>query len=944
MIIFIFLFTGSLLLLPAHNGFSQKHVNIDNPVLPGVADAGVIRYNGEYYIGGVFTNGSFYKSQDLVTWEGPVHVFSMNNKWTEGPSASDSQIHANDINYVNGVFHQYWSVNYWGKDQHVVHIGHATASGILGPYEEPVKDTWLDNRIDPELFIDDDGTPYLYMVRFTDGNTIWARPMKDPWTFSGTPVYLFSSLQKTWETLDNRVAEGPWVIKYRNRYYLMYNANHTSPNWGNYALGVAEADSPLGFNHGNKYSHPVVKSNQIDLEERFADVLKYAAREGDTFSYTVNQPDKNWYRENFDASGWQKGKAGFGSAVVKNSTSRKVRTMWETPEIWVRKSFVKDKNTGNLTLRIHHDGETKVFLNGKIIYEHNGQQYTTWNFDQTAYSRLKDGGNILAIHSARGARTGFLDVSLFDMKDQTGDDILFSPGQPNILRGPNGFEWWLIYMANKNAGRRGQYIDRIHFFDKKLFADAITGVNTPGYHPEPAQPTFSDLFNDADARQWQSKWTVTAGTWDLQNDEVMQTSDQVARALVKSIPATHYLFEAGVKMSAATSSAGIYAWWQDEDNWLRIVLDQEHKRWAYILEAGGKAETFSFPLAPDFNYQSYHTLCVFKNAADFTLSIDDLPAPEHSVIKASGSSGKGIPGLYTEGGNTAFDGVLYSIGWDEFDKTITGWSSSSRDVGQKGSWSVSEKGISQSVVSGENVAFKGDMLDEYEISLQVSTESDDGSAGIFPVYIDARNYLKAVFDFRNQRFVISGKRNGKAVEEEVSLQGSTSYYADMRYTDFIEKHFTFDVPAYVSAIDFNKTPPDQPDTLIENIYQKVNIYYRQEGKWYPLTSYREASSLHPGFDRIIFEPVKAEALKLVNKEADDHRFYIYKIDVTEVFKQSYNLRVVRHKDHIIFFVDGNEVFRMKHDYPASQVGLLTENTKAGFNGITLFHLLSKPKS
>ena len=28
--------------------------NIQNPVLPGVADAGVMKYNGKYYIGGVF--------------------------------------------------------------------------------------------------------------------------------------------------------------------------------------------------------------------------------------------------------------------------------------------------------------------------------------------------------------------------------------------------------------------------------------------------------------------------------------------------------------------------------------------------------------------------------------------------------------------------------------------------------------------------------------------------------------------------------------------------------------------------------------------------------------------------------------------------------------------------------------------------------------------------
>ncbi|WP_373830059.1 family 43 glycosylhydrolase, partial [Bacteroides heparinolyticus] len=236
--------------------------NVLNPVLPGVADAGVMKYNGKYYIGGVHTNGDFYVSDDLVHWGRPVHVLSMGNEWTKGTGAGNDQIHANDIRYLNGDFHLYWSVNYWGKDKHVVHIAHAQSKEPLGPYVEPNKKTWMDNRIDPMVFKDDDGQLYMYMVRFTDGNTIWGRKMKNPAEFDGEPVCQFASLPDTWETMDNRVAEGPWVMKYRGRYYMMYNANHTSTEWGNYQLGVAEADSPLGFQNGSKYSHPVVGCNQ----------------------------------------------------------------------------------------------------------------------------------------------------------------------------------------------------------------------------------------------------------------------------------------------------------------------------------------------------------------------------------------------------------------------------------------------------------------------------------------------------------------------------------------------------------------------------------------------------------------------------------------------------------------------------------------------------------
>ena len=141
--------------------------NIQNPVLPGVADAGVMKYNGKYYIGGVFTNGDFYVSDDLVHWGKPVHVVTMDNGWSKGSGAGNEQIHANDMFCLNGDFHLYWSVNYWGKDKHAVHIVHAQSKNVLGPYIEPDKKTWMDNRIDPKVFKDDDGQLYMYMVRFT---------------------------------------------------------------------------------------------------------------------------------------------------------------------------------------------------------------------------------------------------------------------------------------------------------------------------------------------------------------------------------------------------------------------------------------------------------------------------------------------------------------------------------------------------------------------------------------------------------------------------------------------------------------------------------------------------------------------------------------------------------------------------------------------------------
>lgn len=323
---------------------------LQNPVLKGVADAGVLRFGGKYYIGGVHTYGDFFVSTDLVHWKQRIHVFDLDNQWTHGTGAKNNQIHANDMIYHNGQFHLLFSVNYWGNDRHIVHITHAVSPKVDGKYVEVRPDQWTENRIDPMVFKDEDGKLYLYMVKFTEGNAIWVRPMHADFSFSGDAMLQFSSQPDTWETYDNRVAEGPFVIKYRGRYYMMYNANHTAPEYGNYRLGVCEASSPMCFNAGGKYPYP----------------------------------------------------------VLGPPTDRPLSMQAEQPVT----------------------------------------------------------------------------------------DTLFTPGQPNLVRGPNGWEWWLVYMANQGM-QRDQYIDRVHFVNNKLSVDGITGKKTPGFHPQPAQPMYAGKSLDS---------------------------------------------------------------------------------------------------------------------------------------------------------------------------------------------------------------------------------------------------------------------------------------------------------------------------------------------------------------------------------------------------------------------------------------------------------------
>lgn len=924
-----------MLLSMALQGTAQEASRIDNPVLKGVADAGVLSYNGDYYLGGVGTDGSFYKSSDLVHWTGPIHVFSMANDWATGPSSEDRYIHANDMTYLNGKFHLYWSVNYWGRDKNVVHIGHAVSGRVTGPYREPDTTTWLANRIDPKLFVDDDGSLYLYMVKFTDGNAIWVRPMKDPGSFSGDPHDVFASLPDSWETLDNKVAEGPWVFKYRKKYYLMYNANHTSPAWGNYALGVAEADSPLAFNNGNKYPYPVVESNQISREDRYRDLLRHGSGLGRDFLYRFTRPGKkNWSEPGAHLSGWEKGPGGFGDRPLDGSTTRRIGTSWTSDTLWVIKTFMlPSKDAGNLAMRIHHDGATQVWLNGHSLYHNEGPGYRNVPLDRDMKKFLRPGENTLAVESQAGRRFRFLDLALFDMGSDSTDDILYSPGQPNILRGPNGFEWWLIYMANKNDIPRGQFIDRVLFFDKTLYVDGPTGMRTPGTHPPPALPTFSDRFDQpADAID---HWDMHAGGWRVVAQQAIQQDAPLA-AFPKTASATHYLFEAALRFdTGATRPAGIYGWWRDEKNFLKILLDPETHSWGYALMENGKQKGASHPLSSGFDFQAYHKISVFKNGSAFHLKIDGLPAPGRVVMETSLEE-KGLPGLWSESPNSAFDGVLYTIGWDESDQEIIGWMASQGKLARD--WKVSPQGLTATAHSGKTEVFKGDLLARYEFGVQVSDSALTGKAGVYAAYRDKDNFVRVDLDFAARALVISGKRRRKSLPVgQVPLKATRTLYADRTQSDFIQKQYSLPHPMLLSAILLNKTPYKEPTGFLENIHEKMNVFYRSLGVWHPLTL-RDTASAHPGFDRTVFTPVMADGLRFINKKGGDTAPYIYKIQVEEQMKTSYHLRVRKRSDDLLIFLDGKEVWRVQGAFPAACVGLTAEHTVAEFNGMTRYQL------
>lgn len=589
-----------------------------NPVLPGTADCGVLRFGGAYYLMGMGTNGGVYVSRDLVKWDGPIHVFSMNNTWAMG--LSNAEIHACDLALLNGRFHLYWSVNFGELRQ----IGHAVADSPLGPFTEPVTERPFDGRIDPQAFVDAQGQLYFYTVKFTNGNVIWGQPMRDPWTLSGEAAPLLDAVTGSWETLDHRVNEAPFAVAYRGRYYLLYNANHTSAKFGNYGIGVAESDSPLGFRNESKYGFPLLKDNKEQAQ-----------------------------------LGASKGPA--------------------------------------------------------------------------------PGGTELPVK-------------------ESGEPFVHNCGQPSLVRGPNGFEWWLVYFAlYGNDPQRMQAIDRVHFFDRELFVEGPTTPRTPGYHPPPALPTYGDGFDDADTVT--KNWIIENGEWRVQGGLLHQDSMVgFAGARCAGGGGTSFIFETALRLDAARGyQAGIIS------SELIFGLDKEKKSWFAQPRFRYDAIEEHHELAGYFDWSGWHTLRVEKNGLTNYVWLDEV-----QVGRAVGSGflSDTRPGLFSRGA-AAFDGVMYTRGWDGAGNPTFDWVAADCGTPPTGKWTPSERGLTVARGDGESRVFRGDLLDVYEWSVQVVpglNTGSNGEVGAYAAYSDESNFVRVAADPQFKRITISGKRNGESIE------------------------------------------------------------------------------------------------------------------------------------------------------------------------------------
>ena len=135
-----------------------------------------------------------------------------------------------------------------------------------------------------------------------------------------------------------------------------------------------------------------------------------ARDEAITWSYRLTQPGAGWFKEEYDDSAWKRGPAGFGTRGTPGAT---VRTIWDTRQIWLRRTF--DLALGDLNhlhLLIHHDEDATVYINGVLAATASGftTDYEPVALSKASQASLRQGKNTLAIHCSQTGGGQYIDM------------------------------------------------------------------------------------------------------------------------------------------------------------------------------------------------------------------------------------------------------------------------------------------------------------------------------------------------------------------------------------------------------------------------------------------------------------------------------------------------------------------------------------------------------
>jgi hypothetical protein len=215
---------------------------VGSPVLPGLyADPNIVVFGDTFYLypttdgfpGWSGTQFRAFSSKDLVTWTDHGVILDL------GPDVSwaDNSAWAPAIAERNGEYYFYFSGGLATGDTRK-HLGVAVSDSPTGPFRDALgrplvaAGTYSGQMIDPAVFTDDDGRPYLY----------WGQGTSYQVPLGGDMVSFDAAQVRSYR--PSNYNEGTFVFKRNGIYYFTWSENDTRSE--DYRVAYATGTSPLG--------------------------------------------------------------------------------------------------------------------------------------------------------------------------------------------------------------------------------------------------------------------------------------------------------------------------------------------------------------------------------------------------------------------------------------------------------------------------------------------------------------------------------------------------------------------------------------------------------------------------------------------------------------------------------------------------------------------------